>query len=142
MTRTVKLRFQRSRCHAAGPDTQWTSREQTIEITLAWAGKGIAIHKPVSFDADDDQPYFRQVQGLWSLTHINSGLAMGNCHGNLDRAKSFARQWDAEFAALQAGETMAPDRIAAWKVVVDEMRTEPPRKPRQPVHRRGRAVAA
>jgi hypothetical protein len=130
MTRTVKLRFQR---HYG---------EHTVEITPAWTGKGIAIHKPVGFDADDDQPYFRQVQGLWSLTHVNSGLAMGNCHGNLDRAKLFARQWDAEFAALQAGEAMAPDRIAAWKVVVDEMRTKPPRKPRQPVHRRGRAVTA
>jgi hypothetical protein len=66
---------------------------------------------------------------------------MGSCHGNLERAKAYAKQWDAEFAALQAGQPMAPDRIAAWKAVVEEMRIEPPRKPRQPVHRRGREVA-
>ena len=128
MPRNVKLRFQRH--HG----------EQTIEITPAWAGKGIAIHKPVGFDVDDDQPYFRQVQGLWNLTHINSGLAMGSCHGNLERAKAYAKQWDAEFAALQAGQPMTPDRIAAWKAVIEEMRIEPPRKPSQPAHRRGQEI--
>ena len=142
MPRTVKLRFQRNRCHASGPGTRWSSYEDTIEITPAWAGKGIAIHKPVGFDVDDDQPYFRQVQGLWNLTHINSGLAMGSCHGNLERAKAYAKQWDAEFAALQAGQPMAPDRIAAWKAVVEEMRIEPPRKPSQPAHRRGQEIPA
>jgi hypothetical protein len=130
MTRTVELRFQvRDR------------GEQRIKITPAWAGKGIAIHKPISFDSEDGQPYFQQVQGLWRLSHINTGLSLGSCMGSLDRAKGFAREWDAEFAALQAGEAMAPERLEAWKAVVEEMRTEPPRKPRQPVHRRGREVA-
>ncbi len=128
MTRTVELRFQiRDR------------GEQRIKITPAWAGKGIAIHKPIGFE--DGEPYFKEIQGLWNMTHINTGLAMGSCMGSLDRAKGFARAWDAEFAALQPGEAMAPERLQAWKVVADEMRTEPPRKPRQPVHRRGREVA-
>jgi hypothetical protein len=129
MTRTVTLRFQRP--HG----------EQAIEIKPAWAGKGIAIHKPIGFDGDDDQPYFKEIHGLWNLTHINTGLAMGGCMGSLDRAKGFAREWDERFAALQAGEAMAPELIEAWKAVALEMRTEPPRKPRQPVHRRGRGVA-
>ena len=129
MTRTVELRFQRR------------YGEQRITITPAWAGKGIAIHKPISFDPDTNEPYFQEVQGLWRLTHINNGLSLGSCHGNLDRAKSFARAWDAEFAELKAGELMPQERLKAWAAVAEEMRTEPPRKPRQPAIRRGREVA-
>ncbi len=128
MTRTVELRFQ---CQHG---------EQTIKITPAWAGRSIAIHKPIGFD-EDGQAYFKEIQGLWNFTHINTGLSLGSCMGNLQRAKGFAREWDAEFASLQAGKAMPTDRIEAWKAVVEEMRTEPPRKPRQPVHRRGREVA-
>ena len=131
MARTVELRFQ-VRDHG----------EKRITITPAWAGRGIAIHKPIGFDPDTLVPYFREVQGLWNLTHIHTGLALGSCHGNLDRAKGFARQWDAEFAALQPGEVMPQERQQAWAAVVQEMRTEPPRKPRQPAIRRGREVAA
>jgi hypothetical protein len=50
--------------------------------------------------------------------------------GNLERAKGFARAWDAEFAALQSGQAMAPDRLEAWRKVVEEMKTEPPRAAR------------
>lgn len=127
MPRTVQLRFQvRDR------------GEQRIKITPAWAGKGIAIHKPISLDPDTSEPYFQEIQGLWRLSHINTGLALGSCHGNLDRAKSFARQWDAEFAALKAGELMPQERLKAWAAVMEEMKIEPPRKPRQPAIRRGR----
>jgi hypothetical protein len=110
-----------------------------ITITPAWSGKGIAIHKPIAFEPHTKDPYFQEIQGLWNLTHINTGFALGSCMGNLDRAKGFARQWDAEFAALQPGEAMAPDRLQAWAAVVQEMKTEPPR---QPAIRRGRGVAA
>lgn len=103
--------------------------ERTIQIKPHWAGKGIAIHKPVTVD-DDGEPMFRQVQGYWRLTHIPTGLAMGACMGSLDRAKGFAKAWDAEFAALQPGQALAPDRLEAWKAVVEEMRTEPPRRSR------------
>ena len=127
MTRTVELRFQNR-----------DRGEQRINITPAWAGKGIAIHKPIGFE--DGEPYFKEIQGLWNLTHIPTGTAMGACMGSLDRAKSFARQWDAEFAALQPGQAMAPDRLQAWAAVMEEMKTEPPRKPRQPVIRRGQEV--
>jgi hypothetical protein len=131
MTRTVELCF------------QFRDRgKQRIKITPAWAGKGIAIHKPIAFHPDTSEPYFQEIQGLWNLTHVNTGLAMGSCYGSLDRAKGFARAWDAEFAALQPGEAMAPDRLQAWAAVVEEMKTEPPRKPRQPAIRRGRGVAA
>lgn len=130
MTRTVELRFQNQ-----------DRGEKRISITPAWAGNGIAIHKPISFDPGDGLPYFQEAHGLWRLTHINTGLSMGSCFGSLDRAKSFARQWDAEFAALQPGQAMAPDRLQAWAAVMEEMKTEPPRKPCQPVIRRGRGVA-
>lgn len=129
MTRTVELRFQVR-----------NYGEKRIKITPAWAGRGIAIHKPIAFDPDTREPYFQEIQGLWNLTHIPTGLAMGACFGSLDRAKGFARAWDAEFAALQPGEAMAPERLEAWKAVADEMKTEPPRKPRQPAIRRGREV--
>lgn len=129
MTRTVELRFQRP------------YGEQRITITPAWAGKGIAIHKPIAFDPDDGEPYFQQIQGLWRLSHINTGLALGACMGSLERAKGFARAWDAELAALQPGQAMAADRLQAWAAVAEEMRTEPPRKPRQPAIRRGQKVA-
>ena len=127
---------------------QTRSGEKRITITPAWAGKGIAIHKPIRFDSDDGQFYFKGIQGLWNFTHINTGMAMGSCMGSLDRAKGFAREWDAEFAALQPGDatapllsTMAPDRVEALKAALDEMKTEPPRQPRQPAIRRGREVA-
>ena len=127
MTRTVELRFQRH--HG----------EQRIKITPAWAGEGIAIHKPIAFDPDDGEPYFQQIQGLWRLSHINTGLALGACMGSLERAKGFARAWDAELAALQPGQAMAADRLQAWRRTATEMGMEPPRKPRQPAIRRGRA---
>jgi hypothetical protein len=114
--------------------------ERTIQIKPHWAGQGIAIHKPVTID-DDGQPVFQQVQGYWRLTHIATGLAMGACMGSLDRAKGFAKKWDAEFAALQPGQAMTPDRLEAWKAVVDEMRTEPTRAPRVPQVRRGAVIA-
>ena len=130
MTRTVELRFQvRDR------------GEKRIKITPAWAGKGIAIHKPISFDPDTREPYFQEVQGLWRLSHINTGMSLGSCMGSLDRAKSFARAWDETFADLQEGEKLSEDLLADWAVVALEMRIEPPRKPRQPAIRRGREVA-
>jgi len=129
MPRTVQLRFF---FRDAG--------ERLIEITPAWAGKGIAIHKPIGFNPDTGEPYFQEIQGMWKLTHINTGMGIGSCMGNLDRAKSFARAWDGEFAALQSGADMAPDRMKAWMAVVQEMHVEPPRKPRQPAIRRGREV--
>lgn len=114
MARTVDLCFQIRDCGV-----------RCITITPAWAGKGIAIHKPIVFE--DGEPYFRRIQGLWNLTHIPTGMAIGACFGSLDRAKRVARQWDAEFAALQPGQAMAPERLHAWKAVVDEMKAEPPR---------------
>jgi hypothetical protein len=130
MTRFIELRFQ-VRDHG----------EKRIKITPAWAGKGIAIHKPIAFDPDTREPYFQEVQGLWRLSHINSGLALGACMGSLDRAKSFAREWDLEFAVPDPKAVMAPSRLKEWAAVMEEMKTEPPRKPRQPAIRRGREVA-
>ena len=105
-----------------------------LPLLFAEFGEG----SPIGFE--DGEPYFKQIQGLWSLSHINTGLALGDCFGSLDRAKGFARAWDAEFAALLDGTAIAPERLEAWKAVRQEMMTEPPRKPRQPIARRGREV--
>lgn len=115
--------------------------ERVIQIKPHWAGKGIAIHKPITIDPKDGEVSFKQTQGYWRLTHIATGLSMGCCMGSLDRAKSFAKAWDDEFAALKPGETMAPDRLQAWGKVIEEMKTEPPRKPSAPRGRRGRVIA-
>ena len=131
MARTIPIRLM-TRAHG----------ERTIQITPHWAGKGIAIHKPLSVDPEDGEISFQQIQGYWRLTHIPTGLSMGSCMGSLDRAKGFAKEWDAEFAALQPGEAMAPDRLQAWGKVMEEMRTEPPRKPSAPRVRRGAVIAA
>jgi hypothetical protein len=130
MARTVELRFQ-VRDHG----------EKRIKITPAWAGKGIAIHKPIASDPDTREPYFQEIQGLWRLSHINSGLALGACMGSLDRAKSFARAWDQTFADLQEGQRLPADVMADWAECLKEMDTEPPRKPRKPAIRCGREVA-
>lgn len=116
--------------------------ERVIQIKPHWAGNGIAIHKPLHVDPDNGEVSFLQVQGCWRLTHIATGLSMGCCMGSLDRAKGFAKAWDAEFAALQSGEAMAPDRLEAWSQVVAEMKTEPPRKPSAPRVRRGAVIEA
>jgi hypothetical protein len=130
MARTVELRFQ-VRDHG----------EKRIKITPAWAGKGIAIHKPIGFNPDTNEPYFQEIQGLWRLSHINTGMSLGSCIGNLDRAKSFARAWDETFAELQEGQKLSDDLMADWAECRKEMATEPPRKPRQPAIRRGREVS-
>lgn len=101
--------------------------ERAVQIQPHWAGQGIAIHKPISFE--DGEPVFTQMQGYWRLSHIPTGHGLGSCMGSLDRAKGFAKPWDEEFAAVTDGQAMAPDRIQAWGAVVEEMRTEPPRRP-------------
>ena len=129
MPRTIPIRMKPGR----GP--------HVIRITPHWAGKGIAIHKPIGIDSPSGDVRFRRVQGYWRLTHIPTGLAMGCCMGSLDRAKGFAKDWDDEFAALKPGERMAPDRLQAWRKVMEEMNTEPPRKPSSPRGRRGAVIA-
>ena len=130
MNRTITIRLM---SHAFG--------ERTIQITPHWAGKGIAIHKPIIVNPDHGPVRFKQIEGCWKLTHIPTGMAEGRCMGSLDRAKSFAEAWDAEFAELQPGETLAPDRLQAWGKVMKEMETEPPRAPRAPRVRRGAVIA-
>jgi hypothetical protein len=114
--------------------------ERTIHVKPHWAGKGIAIHKPIAVDPEDGEIRFKQIQGYWRLTHIPTGMSIGSCMGSLDRAKGFAKAWDAEFAALQPGQAMAPERLQAWGKVAEEMKTEPPRAPRQPRIRRGAVI--
>lgn len=101
----------------------------TVQITPHWAGKGIAIHKPVRMNKSGEVT-FRQIYGYWYLTHIQSGRHLAACMGSLDRAKSFAKAWDEEFAALTLDQTMPREWHQAWEIVKLEMKMEPPRKPR------------
>ena len=118
MARTVSIRLMTR-----------TRGERVIQIRPHWAGQGIAIHKPLHV-AENGKVTFDPVRGYWRLTHIPTALALGSCMGSLERAKNFARAWDAEFAALQSGQAMAPDRLDAWRKVVVEMMIEPPRAAR------------
>jgi len=118
MARTVSIRL-----------TTRTFGERVVQIRPHWRGEGIAIHKPLHV-AENGKVTFDPVRGCWQLTHIPTALALGSCMGSLERAKSFARAWDAEFAALQPGQAMAPDRLEAWRKVLEEMKAEPPRAAR------------
>ena len=73
--------------------------ERTFQITPNWAGKGLAIHKPLFIDGDGE-PGFSEERGVWYITHIHTGLRSGMFTGSLDRAKAFARQWDEAWAAV------------------------------------------
>ena len=74
--------------------------ERIIQITPQWAGKGLALHKPVSIALETGEHAFRHRQGLWVVTHIPTGMSTGQFMGNFDRAKAFARQWDEAWAAV------------------------------------------
>jgi hypothetical protein len=104
-------------------------RERMIQITPAWAGKGIAIHKPVSLDKETGEMSFCNNKGVWVLTHINTGLYIGVCFGSLDRAKSYARQWDMVFAAIKTKKDITNKLQRQWQKVNLEMMTIPCRKP-------------
>ena len=99
-----------------------------VKIKPNWAGKGLAVHKPVVFNEDTHEAEFSKERGIWILSHVGSGLRAGISFGNLERAKKYAKEWDQEFAKLN------PEKISAkfkkeWKLVADEMKQEPPRKP-------------
>jgi hypothetical protein len=104
-------------------------RERMIQITPAWSGKGIAIHKPVSLDKETGEMSFCNNKGVWVLTHISSGLSIGVCFGSLDRAKSYARQWDMVFAAVRNKKDITKKLQREWQKVNAEMMTIPRRKP-------------
>ena len=129
MKRTIPIRLM-TRAHG----------ERTIRVVPHWAGQGIAIHKPIRVDPENGEVSFQQIQGYWRLTHIPTGMSLGSCMGSLDRAKGFAKVWDAEFAALKPGQPMASDRLQAWGRVREEMGIEPPRKPSAPRVRRGAVI--
>ena len=84
MTRTIPIRLM----------------TRTIEITPNWAGKGLAVHKTVVIDGNDEPVFKDNCPGIWTLTDVHTGMRAGMFHGNLQRAIAFARQWDAAFAAV------------------------------------------
>lgn len=71
-----------------------------VQITPRWAGKGLAVHKTVIIDGNDEPQFEENCPGIWALTHVHTGMRAGMFHGNLRRAIAFARQWDAAFAAV------------------------------------------
>lgn len=74
--------------------------QRIVLIKPHWAGKGIAIHKPVIIDGNDQPGFQCNCPGIWTLTHIHTGMGAGTFHGTLRNAIAFARQWDEAFAAV------------------------------------------
>ncbi|MEB3317164.1 MAG: hypothetical protein VKO39_03365 [Cyanobacteriota bacterium] len=71
-----------------------------VQITPRWAGNGLAIHKAIFLDGNDQPHFVKNARGIWVLTHVPTGLGAGMFHGNLQRAIAFAREWDKAFAAV------------------------------------------
>lgn len=105
MSRTISVRH-----HVRNQGTR------TIRITPHWAGKGLALHKPVIMAPETEESVldhvhvFDHIPGLWVVTHIHSGMAAGRFMGSLDRAKAFARQWDEAWAAV-ASKDQVPAKL-------------------------------
>lgn len=76
--------------------------QRIVQIKPHWAGKNLAIHKPV-FINGDDLPDFNLVEPGWCITHIHTGMAAGRFEGSLKRAKAFARQWDEAWSVVTGG---------------------------------------
>lgn len=94
-------------------------RARDVQIIPEWAGKSLAVHKPVAIDVAGGHPVFREVPGRWCITHIHTGLSAGVFTGSLDHAKAFASQWDGAFAAVTTSELPArlrQDYLAALAV--------------------------
>ena len=75
-------------------------RRPDVQITPRWAGKGLAIHKPVIIDGNDQPVFEDNCPSIWTLTHVHTGMRAGIFHGTLQKAIAFARQWDEAFAAV------------------------------------------
>lgn len=71
-----------------------------VRITPCWAGKGLAVHRTVTIDGNDEPVFDDNCPGIWVLTHIHTGMSVGRFIGSFDRAKTFARQWDEAWAAV------------------------------------------
>lgn len=71
-----------------------------MQITPRWAGKGLAVHETVIIDGNDEPQFEEKTSGIWTLTHVHTGMRASMFHGNLQRAIAFAREWDAAFAAV------------------------------------------
>lgn len=74
--------------------------KRLVQITPRWAGKGLAVHKSVIIDGNDEPVFDDNCPGIWTLTHVHTGMRAGMFHGNLQRAIAFARHWDEAFAAV------------------------------------------
>lgn len=97
---------------------------RSFRLRPTWCGKGIAIHKPVEI-GDDGEPVIRSICGTWRLTHIPTGLALGDCKGNLARAKSFALRFDDDFALVRSVSQVTPQLRKAWTAAKQEMAKRP-----------------
>ena len=73
---------------------------RNVRITPCWAGEGLAVHKPVIIDGNDEPVFEDNCRNIWTLTHVHTGMRAGMFHGTLQKAIAFARQWDEAFAAV------------------------------------------
>lgn len=95
---------------------------RNVRITPRWAGEGLAVHKAVIIDGIGEPQFAENCPGIWTLTHVHSGMRAGMFHGNLWRAIAFAREWDAAFADLDISKVPAKlkkDYLAALAAACD-----------------------
>jgi hypothetical protein len=81
-----------------------------VQITPRWVGQGLAVHKPVISNGNGEPVFDYGCSGIWTLTHIHTGLCAGIFMGSLDRAKAFAREWDEAWAAVTS-KSKVPARL-------------------------------
>lgn len=97
---------------------------RNVRITPCWAGEGLAVHKSVTLDGNDNPVFVDIGPNIWTLTHVHTGMRAGMFHGNVDQAMAFARQWDQAFAAVTT--TEVPQLLArSYREALCQAQDEP-----------------
>jgi len=82
-----------------------------ITITPKWAGKSLALHKPLQRVGQTiKEASFSHHSQIWIVTHINTGCKLSGFCGSFERAKAFALEWDEVFAKV-TGEKDVPAQL-------------------------------
>lgn len=82
-----------------------------ITITPKWAGKSLALHKPLRrIETAPKEAVFLHHRGIWIVTHINTGCKLSTFYGSFGNARAFALEWDEVFAKV-TGEQDIPAQL-------------------------------
>ena len=92
---------------------QCVAKKSMTEITITpkWAGKSLALHKPLQRVGQTiKEASFSHHSQIWIVTHINTGCKLSGFCGSFERAKAFALEWDEVFAKV-TGEKDVPAQL-------------------------------